>query len=43
MAAATPAERRTRAMAQPPLRDADATAIETFLDASWAESGLSRR
>ena len=30
-------------MAQPPLRDADATAIETFLDASWAESGLSRQ
>lgn len=41
--AATPADRRRRAMALPPLRDADAAAIEAFLDGSWAESGLSRQ
>jgi len=39
----TPAERRTQAMAQPPLPDADATVIHGFLDAIWAESGLSRQ
>jgi integrase/recombinase XerD len=39
----TPAERRTQAMAQPPLPDVDATAIHGFLDAIWAESGLSRQ
>jgi integrase/recombinase XerD len=39
----TPAERRTQAMAQPPLPDADAAAITRFLDAIWAESGLSRQ
>lgn len=39
----TPAERRTRAMALPPLPDADAAAINSFLDAIWAESGLSRQ
>jgi integrase/recombinase XerD len=39
----TPAERRTQAMALPPLPDADAVAINTFLDAIWAESGLSRQ
>ena len=27
----------------PPLRDADARAIEAFLDTAWAESGLSRQ
>jgi integrase/recombinase XerD len=43
MAAATPAERRSQAMALPPLREADAAAIEGFLDAAWAESGLSRQ
>ena len=43
MSASTPAERRSHAMALPPLREADATAIETFLDASWAEAGLSRQ
>jgi integrase/recombinase XerD len=36
----TPAERRQRAQELPPLRDADAAAIEGFLDAIWAESGL---
>ena len=30
-------------MALPPLRDEDARAIDTFLDASWAEAGLSRQ
>ncbi|GAB3098392.1 site-specific tyrosine recombinase XerD [Lysobacter terrae] len=39
----TPAERRTQAMALGPLPDADATAINAFLDAIWAESGLSRQ
>jgi integrase/recombinase XerD len=39
----TPAERRTQAMALPPLPDADAKAINAFLDAVWAESGLSRQ
>src|SRR6478672_1699303 len=36
----TPAERRQRAQELPPLRDADAVAIEGFLDTVWAESGL---
>jgi len=40
---ATPAERRTRAIRQPPPPDADARAIEAFIDAIWAESGLSRQ
>ena len=31
--ATTPAERRTRAMALPPLRDPDATAIHAFIEA----------
>ncbi|MFC5570475.1 site-specific tyrosine recombinase XerD [Lysobacter yangpyeongensis] len=39
----TPAERRTQIMALPPLRDDDAVAIKDFLDAAWAESGLSRQ
>ena len=39
----TPAERRERAIALPPLRDADAVAIEAFLDALWAESGVARQ
>jgi integrase/recombinase XerD len=39
----TPAERRTQAMALPPLPDADEVAINAFLDAIWAESGLSRQ
>ena len=43
MAATTPAERRSHAMAMAPLRDEDAIAIEAFLDGSWAESGLSRQ
>ena len=43
MPSITPAERRVRATALPPLRDADAVAIEACLDALWAESGLSRQ
>jgi integrase/recombinase XerD len=39
----TPAERRARAIALPPLREADAVAIEAFLDALWAESGVARQ
>ena len=39
----TPAERRQRVHALPPLRDDDARAIETFLDATWAEAGLARQ
>jgi len=40
MPSTTAAERRTRAIALPPLRDADHAAIENFLDAQWAESGV---
>ena len=43
MSASTPAERRTRALRLPPLRDADARAIDAFLDAWWAESGAARQ
>lgn len=39
----TPAERRARAIALPPLREDDAVAIEAFLDALWAESGVARQ
>jgi integrase/recombinase XerD len=42
-ARSTPADRRRDAQALPPLRDADAAAIEAFLDATWAESGLARQ
>lgn len=37
----TPADRRRLAHALPPLADADAAAIERFIDAIWAEHGLS--
>src|SRR4051812_18624149 len=40
MPSTTAAERRTRAIALPPLRDEDHAAIESFLDAQWAESGV---
>jgi integrase/recombinase XerD len=40
MPVSTPAERRTRTHEAPPLRDADASIIESFLDALWAESGI---
>ena len=40
---ATPADRRATAMALPALRETDARAIEAFLDATWAEQGLSRQ
>jgi integrase/recombinase XerD len=43
MSSNTPAERRARAIALPPLRDADAIAIEAFLDALWAETGVARQ
>jgi len=39
----TPADRRQLAMQLPPLRDADAAAIERCLDALWAEQGLSKQ
>ena len=38
----TPAERRVRMMALPPLPEADAMAIDRFIDAIWAEHGLAR-
>src|SRR5688500_17348701 len=38
----TPAERRVRATQRPPLPDADATAIASFLDALWAEAGVAK-
>lgn len=37
---ATPADRRKLAQALPPLAEADALAIERFIDAIWAEQGL---
>lgn len=40
MPSTTPAERRARAQALPELPEADRIAIETFLDALWAESGI---
>ena len=43
MNASTPAERRTRAMRLPPLHEADARAIDAFIDAWWAESGAARQ
>ena len=42
MTARTPAERRQQVQALPPVPDADAGAIASFLDATWAESGLAR-
>lgn len=39
---ATPAERRQLVRQLPPLRDADGRHIQRFLDAIWAEQGLSR-
>ncbi len=41
--AGTPAERRARAQALPPLQAGDARAIEGFLDGIWAELGLARQ
>ena len=38
----TPAERRQQVQALPPVPDADAGAIASFLDATWAENGLAR-
>src|SRR5690606_32279377 len=43
MTASTPAARRARALRLPPLHDADARAIDAFIDAWWAESGAARR
>ncbi|ALN65153.1 tyrosine recombinase XerD [Lysobacter antibioticus] len=43
MSASTPAERRSQAMALPPLGDADDAAIKSFLDTIWAESGLAQQ
>lgn len=43
MTSRSPAERRQRMLALPPLGDADARAIEAFLDGAWAEAGLSRQ
>ena len=37
----SPADRRQLAQSLPPLAEADAAAIERFLDAAWAEHGLS--
>jgi integrase/recombinase XerD len=39
---ATPAERRLRAQAQPPVAARDAESIARFLEAIWAEAGLAR-
>src|SRR5690554_838526 len=42
MSSTTPAERRRRMNALPPLRESDADAINGFLDALWAETGVAR-
>ncbi|BDU15497.1 site-specific tyrosine recombinase XerD [Lysobacter auxotrophicus] len=42
MTARTPAQRRSIAMALPPLPDEDAVLIGRFLDAIWAENGLAQ-
>lgn len=39
----TPAERRSRAIAQPEVPAADALAIEHFIETIWAENGLARQ
>jgi len=39
----TPADRRALTASLPPLQEADARAIEAFIDAIWAESGLARQ
>jgi integrase/recombinase XerD len=39
---ATPADRRALVAQLPPVPDADARAIDAFLDLTWAESGLAR-
>ncbi|MFL6593008.1 MAG: site-specific tyrosine recombinase XerD [Luteimonas sp.] len=43
MPATTPSDRRQRALDAPVLRDADSAIIEAWLDALWAESGISPR
>ena len=43
LAKTTPAERRQRAIALPPLRDADADVIAAFIDTVWAEQGLAKQ
>ncbi|SDQ89676.1 site-specific tyrosine recombinase XerD [Pseudoxanthomonas sp. CF125] len=42
MNSTSPADRRTQAMALPPVPDADAAEIAAFLDAIWAENGLAK-
>ncbi|MGN7726588.1 site-specific tyrosine recombinase XerD [Luteimonas sp. 22616] len=39
----TPADRRALTASLPPLQEADARAIEAFIDAIWAENGLARQ
>src|SRR3546814_11997037 len=39
----TPADRRALTAALPPLPEADARAIEAFIDTIWAESGLAQQ
>src|SRR5688572_11863603 len=43
MTSRSPAERRTVAMALPTLPQADAAAVNAFLDAIWAENGLAQQ
>ena len=42
MTSTTPADRRTQAMALPPVPESDAAEITAFLDAIWAENGLAQ-
>ena len=43
MPSTTPAERRQRSLQRPALRTVDGDAIDGFLDALWAESGVARQ
>ena len=43
MTSRTPAERRQRVMALPPVPDADQSLISRFLEVLWSENGLSRQ
>lgn len=43
MSAITPSDRRQQALAQPRLREADAAAIDAFIETIWAENGLAKQ
>ncbi len=43
MSSTTPADRRALALSLPPVRDADRSTIDAFLDAFWAEAGIAQQ